>query len=921
MNMTQLIISTSRNLRVPLAIALCVGVSVPTAHATLQVYEGFDYSSTQWTTLHGQNGGTGFAEGSAWDAGNGNTYPTGTPSGFAICDSSMQTLWNGAVTSVPQTGKFAGSPAPALTQAGGLTGNNPDHLWASRPLHPDVVATFTLGAATWMSYVEASNFKANGNGTGGSFAIGQGILNSGGTDNRGWTAYGGSAVGIGVDSAKRFRAAFWDASLGTGVANLTGTQGAAWNTTGVPQISIAKITWGDASNPTTIQEATFNDGTVLTEAAFNAAAVSFSATFDPSTFNKVALGGARYNVDELRIGTTFNDAIGVQAVSYGNYWGPGAAGGGSGTWDSATTLNWAGAAFTQGTLAQSPTANLIFNSPAGTVTINGTVAAADGCMFNTDGYTLVPGTSTPNLNLAGLNAAANTLTVITGTNTISAPVTGSTGMTKAGSGTLVLSGINTYGGGTMLNAGTLQIAGITSLGSGTVTFGGGTLQYPAGSGASSVDVSVRIPTVATNQLAKIDTDGYDVTFASAMGGEGGLTKLGSGSLTLAAANTYSGPTTVSAGTLNVSGASGTLVTLNVPVGGTANLAAGATVSTLNLTGGTVALTGAGVQANTLVGTAGTLDASADSLAVASSATLGGITFTRTSGTPMTFKGTNLIAATSLGQMTVMASGGTLSLAATGLDAALGIAAPGARTVPAAATFSGNGVWALNGGVVADMGNYYGQDNHAFHYMQVPSGDFDISVHVTGAVNATPGLMARDTLTSLTGNSAGVWVGMSATVSNGVLATAGAAGTYFKITRVGTVVTTYSSSDGLSYTQAQQVDFVENPWGPTTYIGLDLAYAVAGSASTFDNVNFMGTATLPALGATDLVLANGAKLTLGGGITTVNTMMMGSLGALEGTWGSSSSPSKYKNDTYFAGPGVVSVTTSLLNGWGTLILIL
>jgi hypothetical protein len=158
-----------------------------------------------------------------------------------------------------------------------------------------------------MSYVEASNFKANANGTGGSFAIGQGILNSGGTDNRGWTSYGGPAIGIGVNSSKQFTAGIWDVATGA----LTGPAGAAWINSGTPQIGLAKIVWGDAATPTVIFEATFTDGAVLTEAAFDLAAVSNSATFDPSTFVNVALGGARYNVDELRIGTTFNDAIGV----------------------------------------------------------------------------------------------------------------------------------------------------------------------------------------------------------------------------------------------------------------------------------------------------------------------------------------------------------------------------------------------------------------------------------------------------------------------------------------------------------------------------------------------------------------------------------------------------------------------------------
>ena len=507
-------------------LALGLAGSTPTAHATLLVYEGFNYTLGQ--SLNGQTGGTGFAAESAWTAGNtGGSAPYLSPNGTAICDATTQTLWNGTVTSVPQTGKYAGGPEPAGNPSSGFNGNKTGDEWAARALHPSVTSTFSLGNVTWMSYVEASNFKANGNGTGGSFAIAQGNLGSATGSNRGWTSYGGSAIGIGVDSNKKFRAAFWDAST---AGALTGTPGASWLTTGAPQISIAKITWGDASTPTTIQEATFDDGTILTEAAFNAAAVSFSTTFDPSTFTQLALGGARYNVDELRIGTTFDDAIGVVAVSAGNYWAPIAGGGGTGTWSS-TATTWAGTPLTLGTLVQSTTDPLIFAGTAGTVTIDGTVTATLGIEFNVTDY-IFSGSSPANLSLTGANAAANTLTIVAGTTTISAEITGSNGLTKDGNGKLVLSGPNTYGGGTMLNVGTLQIADTGSLGTGSVTFGGGTLQYPAGSGTTAVDVSSKIAAVATGQVANIDTNGYDVTFGSAIGGLGGLTKLGDGSLTL-----------------------------------------------------------------------------------------------------------------------------------------------------------------------------------------------------------------------------------------------------------------------------------------------------------------------------------------------------------------------------------------------------
>ena len=48
----------------------------------------------------------------------------------------------------------------------------------------------------------------------------------------------------------------------------------------------------------------------------------------------------------------------------------------------------------------------------------------------------------------------------------------------------------------------------------------------------------------------MDTNGNDVTFAAALTGAGGLTKIGDGTLTLTAADTYTGVTVVGGGTLS-----------------------------------------------------------------------------------------------------------------------------------------------------------------------------------------------------------------------------------------------------------------------------------------------------------------------------------------------------------------------------------
>jgi hypothetical protein len=165
------------------------------------------------------------------------------------------------------------------------------------------------------------------------------------------------------------------------------------------QIGIAKIVWGDASTPTTIYQVTFNDGAALTEAAFDSSTnlVVNTALVDPTTCTNVLLGGARYSVDELRIGTSFDDVIGIVPGSQGTYWAP-TSRGGSGIWASGTN-NWAPIPNLVGGLSQSAANTLIFAGTNGTITVNGTVTAGAGLQFSVAGYRLVPGSSTPQLNL------------------------------------------------------------------------------------------------------------------------------------------------------------------------------------------------------------------------------------------------------------------------------------------------------------------------------------------------------------------------------------------------------------------------------------------------------------------------------------------------------------------------------------------
>ena len=166
------------------------------------------------------------------------------------------------------------------------------------------------------------------------------------------------------------------------------------------------------------------------------------------------------------------------------------------SWDIATTANWqingTNANYLDGSQVQ-------FDDTAGTATVHATATVSPG------GITV---------NNSSLNYTFN-----------GSPIAGAASLTKLGTGTLTLAGTNSYSGGTVVNAGTLL------------------LTAPAGAGSGGI---------ADNSLVNVNLTGGG-TLANVISGSGSLQQSGSGTLTLSAVDTFTGPTTISAGTLALGG--------------------------------------------------------------------------------------------------------------------------------------------------------------------------------------------------------------------------------------------------------------------------------------------------------------------------------------------------------------------------------
>jgi uncharacterized repeat protein (TIGR02543 family) len=217
-------------------------------------------------------------------------------------------------------------------------------------------------------------------------------------------------------------------------------------------------------------------------------------------------------------------------------------------------------------------------------------SSSNGGIFDLNGFNQTIGSLTSGLgggSIRNNGVLSNATLTISGSTSpaafglVIADGTSTTALTRAGTGTLTLSGANTYSGATTVSAGTLQLAGVnvgsvgsitsSPIGKGTLNLNGGTLSsngilprtvlnatsiggdITLGDATNTGVLTFSAATTISGATRTLTTASA-VTFAGAIGDGGnayGITKAGSGTLTLSGANTYTGATTINNGTIQL----------------------------------------------------------------------------------------------------------------------------------------------------------------------------------------------------------------------------------------------------------------------------------------------------------------------------------------------------------------------------------
>lgn len=440
---------------------------------------------------------------------------------------------------------------------------------------------------------------------------------------------------------------------------------------------------------------------------------------------------------------------------------------------------------------------------------------------------------------------------------------------KTGTSTWTLTGTTTAATPWSINQGTLEVSSDANLGaaSGGLSFDGGTLRFLAGFTTS------RVVTLNSGG-GSFDTNGDNATLAGDIGGAGGLTKFGLGTLSLSGASSYTGATHVDAGTLQA--------------GATAAFSSGSAFTIVG--GATLDLNGF----NQTIG----------SLAGAGSVTLGTATLTAgVDDSSTTFSGT----ISGSGGFTKDGSG-TLQLA--GVNSYAGATNVNAGTMRAAVAgaFSSASAFTVAGGATLDLNNFNqiigslaGGGNVTLGSAMLTAGGDDSSTTFSGTISGTGGF-TKDGSGTIAFSGTNSYAG--ATAINAGIMRAGATGAF-----ASTSAFTVASGATLDLNGFNQTIGSLAGAGAVT---LGAATLTAGGDNS--STTFSGTIS----GSGGLTKAGSGTLRLTGTSTyTGGTIIDGGTVDVEGTLASTSAVTVNAGGT-LTGAGIVDPPLTItINAGGTL----
>lgn len=267
---------------------------------------------------------------------------------------------------------------------------------------------------------------------------------------------------------------------------------------------------------------------------FGATTLSGDATFSAGIGTQLTIAsvaGANHSLTVTGAGDT--TISGVVGTSTG-----GLTKAGTGTLILSGANSYSGGTFVNGgTVAISSAGNL--GAPGSGVTFNGGALRATG--------TLTAGAPTTLASAGGTFDVASAITL-----TWNGNITGSGALTKIGAGLLELGGSNTYSGTTFVSQGTLKLLNSNALSPntsfqvspGAVFDANGFTQTLADlSGTGEINVGAGLTVQPSGPTPS--------TFSGTLGGTGGFTMSGTGTIVLAGINSYTGPTQISNGTVKL----------------------------------------------------------------------------------------------------------------------------------------------------------------------------------------------------------------------------------------------------------------------------------------------------------------------------------------------------------------------------------